>query len=209
MFKTVMFRGPGEATLMISPQRPEPSSLITQFHESPTGDLDDILSCYIHSPMSDSVLNSPDDMLLRIPQAFQDALWNSYIINQDSPVFNNSSVAVMQQNTREEKGTSRRPKRLLMSDDVDEVDDICAMSDDGFSSSEEFPSRSSDPYITGYNPYFGDTEAPDVGVLSRKCQNRGKGLHKLKSSGYSEATPPRLTNKDTGIELVNHAGALE
>jgi hypothetical protein len=41
---------------------------------------------------------------------------------------------------------------------VDDVDNLLVPSDDGFSSSEEFPSRSSDPYVTGPNPYFGDTE---------------------------------------------------
>ena len=51
--------------------------------EYPTGDLDDIVSCYIHSPtVPDSVLNSPDDML-HIPQAVQDGARPSNIIRQN------------------------------------------------------------------------------------------------------------------------------
>jgi hypothetical protein len=63
------------------------------YSESPTRDLDDIVSCYIHSPMSDSVLNSPDDILLHI-QAFHDAIWKSYTIKQNSATLSNPSVVV-------------------------------------------------------------------------------------------------------------------
>jgi hypothetical protein len=52
--------------------------------ESPTGDLDDIVSCYIHSPTTESVLNSPGDTLSRIPQGMRDILRNPSTIKQNS-----------------------------------------------------------------------------------------------------------------------------
>jgi len=168
---TVMYnlKRPGEPTVKII--RPEPSSY--KHHvESPTGDLDDIVSCYIHSPVSESVLKSPDDTPLGIPQGSQVTTWKPHISKQ------NLSKSTPSVSLKQGQGTSLHCKRPIVDD---------TEMDDGFSSPEEFPSRSLDP-LKGTNPYFGDTEdsplrhAPDsisfsVGLLRKKSQNRGKGPH--------------------------------